>query len=95
MSFLKNLFSRKPKKYVDERGIYFHVKCNRCAKITKVRADRQYDLNRVESGLVWRKTIVCPQCFNQMATDVAFNARYAVTSQEISNGEYVAAPENE
>jgi NAD-dependent SIR2 family protein deacetylase len=93
MSFLKNIFSRKPKKYVDERGIYFYVECNRCKTVTKVRADRQFDLNRDDNGFIWRKTIVCPKCYSQMVTEVVFNNRYTITDREISGGHYVDAPE--
>ncbi len=93
MSFLKNLFSRKPKKYVDERGIYFHVECNRCKKTTKIRADKQYDLNHTDNGYLWRKTIVCPKCYSQMATEVTLNGNYTVTSQEIQGGRYVESAE--
>ncbi len=92
MSFLKNLFSRKPKKYVDERGIYFHVACNRCKVVTRVRADRQYDLNRTDNGFEWRKTIVCPKCYSQMAAEVTFDGRYTPLKQEISAGAFVEPP---
>lgn len=89
MSFLKNLFSRKPKKYVDERGIYFHVECDHCKKVTKVRADRQYDLNRTDDGYLWRKMIVCPKCYRKISAEVSFNGSYNVTAQEISGGQFV------
>lgn len=92
MSFLKNLFSRKPKKYVDERGIYFHVQCKRCEKVIKVRADKQYDLNRTDNGFQWRKTIVCPQCYGQISADVTFSSNYQITNQEIANGAFVEQP---
>ena len=90
MGFLKRLFGGgQPKKYVDEKGIYFHAKCNRCGTITRVRADKQHDLNRIDSGLVWNKTIVDNKCFTRMQATVVLNNSYSVVSQELDKGEFV------
>ena len=94
MSFLKRLFSREPKPYTDERGIYFHVECRRCKNVLRLRADRQYDLNQLEEGgYEWRKTIVCDKCFSKMPADVQFDAGYRIISQEVEGGRYLTADE--
>lgn len=95
MSFFKNLFSRKPKEYVDERGMYYYVDCHKCHDVLKVRIDKSYDLNREENGFVWRKTLVCNKCFNKMETEMLFDSKHNVTTQDITGGKYVAAPAEE
>ena len=96
MGFFSNLFSRKPKKYVDKRGLYFYVDCDNCHNVLKVRIDKQFDLNRQDngSGFVWRKTLVCPKCYRKMQTEMLFDGQHGVVSQEISGGEYVDAPDS-
>ena len=92
MGFLKNLFSRKPKEYVDKRGLYQHVACKKCDNVLRVRIDKTYDLNRTDAGFVWHKTLVCGKCFNKMETTLTFDSNYNVVTEEISGGSYVAAP---
>ena len=89
MGFFKKLFNKEPKPYVDKRGMYFHVDCNRCNEILKVRIDRQYDLNNEGGTYRWRKTLVCPKCYAKMETEMTFNGNYDVASQEITGGKYV------
>lgn len=95
MSFLKNLFGRKsasPKKHVDERGMYFHVECQKCSRVLRVRIDKTYDINREENGYTWRKTLVCDKCFQKMETEMLFDGKYNVVAQEIHGGKYVEPP---
>ncbi|MGB1249388.1 MAG: hypothetical protein ACPG8W_02060 [Candidatus Promineifilaceae bacterium] len=96
MGFLRKLFSRKPKKYVDERGLYFHADCHKCHNVLRIRIDKQYDLNRQDDGggFVWRKTLVCPKCFNKMQANMTFDGSHKAQTQEISGGKYVAAPQD-
>jgi len=95
MGFLKKLFGgeKKPAKYVDKRGIYFYVRCDNCGTITRVRADKEYDLTRDGNNFVWHKTIVDNRCFRPMATVVHLDGSYQVTSQEISGGSFVSEEE--
>lgn len=96
MGFLRNLFSRKPKKYVDERGLYYYVDCHKCHNVLRVRIDKQYDLNRQDDGgFVWRKTLVCPKCYSKMETEMTFDGNYKARTQEIRGGKYVAAPQED
>ncbi len=92
MSFLDKLFNRKPKPYVDERGLYYYVDCHKCHKVMRVRIDKSYDLNREENGFSWRKTLVCDKCFNKMETEMRFDTKFNLQSQEISGGKYVDKP---
>ncbi len=92
MGFLKKLFGggdSKPSKYVDTRGVYFYVRCDNCGTISRVRADKEYDLAREGDGFVWHKTIVDNRCFRSMPTVVVLDSNYLVVTAEISGGEYV------
>lgn len=98
MSFLKRLFSssNSEKKQGDQQGIYFYVKCNNCGVITRVRADKQHDLNQGDSGdYEWHKTIVDNKCFRRMETVVYLDRGYNVTHTEITGGVYVTEAEYE
>ena len=98
MGFLRKLFGggeKKPREYVDEQGIYFYVKCDSCGTIVRVRADKQYDLNRDSSGYSWRKTVVDNKCFRRMEALVQFDSHYRVTNREISGGRFVTEADYE
>ncbi|MCA9976654.1 MAG: hypothetical protein KC413_12920 [Anaerolineales bacterium] len=96
MGFLKRLFGGGEQKYVDTQGIYFYVKCNNCGTITRVRADKQHDLNLGDSGgYEWHKTIVDSKCFRRMETIVYLDRNYTVVNAEISGGAYVTEADYE
>ncbi len=92
MGFLKKLFGgeKAPAKYVDKRGIYFYVRCDNCGTITRVRADKEYDLTRDGNDFIWHKTIVDNRCFRPMATVIHLDGSYQPTSKEISGGSFVS-----
>ena len=91
MGFLKKLFGGEQKgEYRDRQGIYLYVECDRCGDRLRLRVDKKYDLNRDESGYVWRKTIVDNKCFRPMETTIHFDRNYAVVEQEIEGGHYIA-----
>jgi len=92
MGFLKKLFGgeKKPAKYVDKRGVYFYVRCDNCGTVTRVRADKEYDLIRDENGFTWHKSIVDNRCFRSMVTVVHLDGNYQPTSEEISGGSFVS-----
>jgi uncharacterized Zn finger protein len=92
MGFFKKIFGggeKKPSEYVDKRGVYFYVRCDNCGTVVKLRADKEYDLERQDNGFVWHKTVVDNRCFHSMPTVVVLDANYEVVSTEISGGEYV------
>ncbi len=91
MGFFKKLFGgeEKPEKYVDKRGVYFYVLCENCGTITRLRADKEYDLIRESDGFTWHKTIVDNRCFRSMPAVVRLDSNYQVTSEEISGGQFV------
>ncbi len=95
MGIFRKLFGKKPKEEGDTRGIYLHVACDNCQTVLRIRADKQYDINREENGFSWRKTIVCDKCFRQMKTEVLFDSRYNITHHEIDKGRYVDASQFE
>lgn len=93
MGLFKKIFQRETK-YVDETGIYQSVQCGKCKTIMQVRIDKKYDLNREGTGYVWRKTLVCDSCYQQMPTTIFLNNRHQITDAEITKGEYVDAPDS-
>lgn len=93
MGFLKKLFGggeKKSGKYVDTRGVYFYVRCDNCGTVSRLRADKEYDLIREGDGFVWHKTIVDNRCFKPMPTVATLDNAYQIVSAEISGGEYVS-----
>ncbi len=96
MGFLKKLFGgeeKKPSEYIDTRGVYFYVRCDNCGTITKVRADKEYDLAKQGDGYIWHKTIVDNRCFRSMPTVVILGNNFDVVSAEITGGQYVTEEE--
>ncbi|MDX1414777.1 MAG: hypothetical protein R3293_11350 [Candidatus Promineifilaceae bacterium] len=92
MGFLKKLFGgeKKSKEYIDTRGVYFYIRCDNCSTITRVRADKEYDLIRQGNGFAWHKTVVDNRCFRSMPTVVSLDNDYQVINAEISGGIYVS-----
>ncbi len=97
MGFLKNLFGGKKEKkpYVDTQGIYFYVQCDNCGTCVRLRADKQYDLERDGGQFVWHKTIVDNRCFRRIPTSVTLDSKYNVIGADISGGRYITADEYE
>ena len=95
MGFLKRLFGgeKGEKPYVDERGIYFYAQCDKCSSLVRVRADKEYDLERVDGGFVWHKTLVDSKCFQRMQAVAHLDSSYRVTNQELSNGRFLTKDE--
>lgn len=95
MGFLRRLFGGKKKDQGDPKGLYFYVQCDNCGAKVRIRADKQYDLNRTDEGFIWHKTIVDSKCFQQIPTVVHLNGNYEVTSAEIEGGHYITREEYE
>jgi len=95
MGFFKKLFGgdKKSGEYVDTRGVYFFVRCENCSTITRVRADKEYDLIRDGNGFVWHKSIVDNRCFRPIPTVVQLDGNFQVISEEISGGSFVSEEE--
>ncbi len=95
MGFFKKLFGgeKKAAQYVDKRGVYFYVRCDNCGTVTRVRADKEYDLVREDNGFSWHKTIVDNRCFRPIVTVVQLDSSYQPTSEEIAGGSFVSEEE--
>lgn len=90
MGFLRRLFGGDNKgAESDTQGVYFYVQCNNCGARVRVRADKQYDLNRTDDGFIWHKTIVDSKCFRQIPTTVQLDRNYEVVKAEIDGGKYI------
>ncbi|MCA9999571.1 MAG: hypothetical protein H6658_07545 [Ardenticatenaceae bacterium] len=97
MGFLKKIFGGGERKqaYADTHGLYFYAVCDNCGAKVKVRADKQHDLNRTDSGFVWHKTIVDNRCFRRMQAVVYLNGRYEMTNYEMTGGRFISQEEYE
>ena len=72
----------------------FHlVRCENCGTITRLRADKEYDLIREDDGFVWHKTIVDSRCFRPIPTVVYLDSNYQMTSAEMTGGVFVSEQE--
>jgi hypothetical protein len=92
MGFLKKLFGggdKKSSEYVDTRGVYFYVRCDNCGTIVKLRADKEYDLQREGDGYSWHKTIVDNRCFRPIPAVITLDSNFEIVSAEIKGGEFV------
>lgn len=89
MGFFRKLFGSGNKKQTDDKGLYFFMQCANCGTIVRVRADKQYDLNRGDSGFEWHKTIVDSKCFRRIQTVVRLDSNYAIISHDTSGGDFV------
>lgn len=92
MSFLKKLFggNKESGEYVDRTGIYFYVQVDDRDSRVRVRADKQHDLMRTDSGYVWHKTIVDSKFFKRMQAIVTFDRNYNVISSELDGGTFIS-----
>ncbi|HSM55635.1 MAG TPA: hypothetical protein VK879_05705 [Candidatus Sulfomarinibacteraceae bacterium] len=96
MGFLRRLFGGGEKEQGgDPQGLYFYVECDNCGARVRLRADKQYDLNRTDDGYIWHKTVVDSTCFRQIPTVVHLDRDYNVTSAEIEGGHYITQEEYE
>jgi len=99
MDFLKKIFgsslSSSSSRNRDSDGFFLYAKCARCGKRLRLRINKQYDLNRTDSGYVWNKTIVDNRCFQPMETEVHFDRSYRPVKMEIDGGEFISAAEYE
>jgi len=90
MGFLRRLFGGEKKgAQGDSQGLYFYVQCDNCGARVRVRADKQYDLNRTDEGFTWHKTIVDSKCFRQIPAIVHLTRDYEVEKAEIEGGQFI------
>ena len=99
MGFLKKLFgggSAEKSEPQDPNGIYLYFRSKRAPDaVTRVRVDKQYDLNSADSGYVWHKTIVDHKYFSRVHAVVYFDRGHQVTRAEVDGGELISAAEYE
>ena len=98
MGFLKRLFGGggKSNAPVDKNGVYMYFRSPKAADaVTKVRADKQHDLNRTDNGFVWHKTIVDSKYFSRIQAIVYFDGNYQVSNSDLTGGEMITAEEYE
>lgn len=95
MGFLKKLFggNKESEEYVDRTGIYFYVQVDDRDSRVRVRADKQHDLMRTNTGYVWHKTIVDSKYFKRMHAVVHFDRNYNVTNSELEGGRFISKEE--
>lgn len=94
LSQLRKLFGQRAER---DDGLYFYVRCDRCAEIVRVRlnpsTDLQQDFGEQEdrvSGYFVRKVVVDAKCFRPIETKLWFDAGRRIRSREISGGTFVS-----
>jgi hypothetical protein len=98
MSFLKRLFGDGGSKRTsgsDDQGFFLYVRCDNCGAKVRLRVHKQHDLNLVDGGYMWVKTIVDNKCFRPMHTVVHFDSNYHITDSELEGGHYISFEEYE
>ncbi len=94
MGFIKKLFGGgKPKPYVDRKGLYFYAVCDHCKTAVRIRADKSHDLNNVDGGYAWHKTIVDARCFRPMQAFVLLDREFKVVKKELEGGHFISEAE--
>jgi hypothetical protein len=61
----------------------------------RLRADKQHDLNRTDSGYVWHKTVVDNRCFRRMEAVVYLDNHYQMVEHELTGGRFISQEEYE
>lgn len=100
MGFLRQvrqLFGHRAER---DDGLYFYVRCDRCAAVVRVRLNPATELqqdfdeqgDRV-SGYFVRKVVVDSRCFRPIEAKLWFDAARRVRSREISGGTFVTEAE--
>ncbi len=99
MDFLKKWFgggSRQTDDPVDPGGIYLYFRSHHAPEaVTRVRIDKQYELNSTDGGYVWHKTIVDSKYFSRIQAIVYFDRSYSVQRAELDGGELITRDEYE
>lgn len=96
MGFLAKLFGRGGKRgFRDEHGLLVYVQCDKCGSAVRLRIDKQHDLNRIDGGYRWHKTIVDSKCFRQIPTVATFDSQFNLTKSEMTGGRFITAAEYE
>jgi hypothetical protein len=97
MDFLKGLgrlFLGSPTASRDP-GIYYYVRCDKCAEVIKVRINPMNDLSQSDDGQLRyvRKVIVGQRCYNRIEAEFTYNAGHKLLNSEITGGELVSEKE--
>ena len=98
MSFLKRLFGgdKGSAEYSDPNGIYLYFRSDRAPDaVSRVRIDKQYDLNKNDAGFVWHKTVVDSKYFSRIEAVVYFDRNHDITTADLAGGELISQAEYE
>ena len=84
----------------DPDGLYYYVRCVRCAEVIQIRLNRNNDLSieygekgEVSDRLTAHKVIVGQRCYNRIEADFTFNRNRALVEKNITGGTFVDASE--
>ena|SRR5579862_1487476 len=87
-----DIFSGKPAMArMDDRGIYYYVRCKRCGEIIRVRIDPMNDMswNDDNSALFVRKVMVGKRCYNRIEGEFEYDKNRKLTNSKIDGGDLV------
>lgn len=99
MGFLKRLFGGDS---VEDRGMYFYVRCTACREPIRVRVDPMNDLSPVyegdedeETAYEVRKQLLGTRCYKLIEGHWRFDKRKRLIGSEIEGGNEITAAEYE
>ena len=81
----------------DPNGLLFHLRCEHCQSLVRIRVDKRNDLNREDGPgtFLLRKEIMDDKCFRLMAAEIWLDSGYRVVTSDITGGELVSQEEFE
>jgi hypothetical protein len=98
---LRELFKGGPKDS-DDGGMYYYVRCTKCAEAIRVRVDRGNDLAQEfedggdhPSGYVATKGVVGKKCFRTMSLTIKYDRGRREVSRSLDGAEFITKEEFE
>ena len=82
----------------DPNGIWLHFRCDKCAALVRIRADKRNDFNREDDGpgtFLLRKEVMDSKCFQLMDATVWLGSSYNVVTADVTGGELITQEEYE
>jgi hypothetical protein len=93
MGLWQKLFGSRTAAESDD-AVHVYVECGRCRSKVHVRLDKRHDLSQVEGGGYFvRKEIMDSTCFRLMVAEIAFDAAYRISRQEVEGGRFLTPAE--
>lgn len=83
----------------EAHALIFHVRCDRCGEVIRVRADRRWDLlQELDDGVTGyslHKDVLGTRCNALMRMVVRFDRDYRIAHQEVEGGRFVSPADDD